>query len=291
MASNATYVDDGGIYNGVPAVDISLLVVSVGVCAFSIYSQFGVLSKTKGQRSFKYLISNTFVWINVLYVVAVVATILRMVLMVSIPSDSAIHPEIYTIVYNWAASLICAVNAIMPLKFIMMTFNPFTRLTGQEDLFTMICVTLAWVVLLVATVVTAAVMGSSSLPTLLSCWRWYFSVVAFVELGALLYFIVYCMRGLNINNFQIQGEIILHNITIFFKQQQYTPLAHHNCGVNTNNVTYNYDIGNDFYLFCSTTFVMRIGIVASLIVKQYTTVLPQEFLKIVHMSIVCITLV
>jgi hypothetical protein len=233
-------------------LDIGFLLLSTAVCIFSIVSQFRGLQPK--QKTLKYLLGNTFVWINTLYVIAVVATILRMVLRLSLPGQ--IRSEITAIVYNWAASLICAINAIMPIKFIRMTFNPFgIKLTGEEDLPIMIAVTGWWVVILLATIIVAVTVGESSLIPALSAWRYYFTAVAFVELFALSWFIVYCITGLkkDISTMKVQG--------------------------------------NNLLLFCVTTFIMRIGIVGSNFCKMYGVAgVTQESLKIIHMSLVCVCL-
>jgi hypothetical protein len=125
----------------------------------------------------KKTLQNSMFWLYSLYIIAIAVTVIRIPVR-SLPGNP-VPPELITIIYNWATSLMVAVSSILPWRFYE-AYRKLARL-NVDALRTVIFFLLIWVVLLVVTIVILAV-DWKTLESVLLVWRIMFTLAAICEI-------------------------------------------------------------------------------------------------------------
>lgn len=163
------------------AVEVPFLFFVTFIVCLTIY-----LDLIKNTRDFFTVqtLQKSKAWLYLLYVVAVLVTILRTVLQVSLIE---VPPELVTIIYNWATTLMVAISIIDPLTFLRPRKTALIRVK-YKSLKTVLILLVVWVVALLVTIVVLAATPNWSLVLLV--WRIGFMLIAAFEIAVLAVFVM-----------------------------------------------------------------------------------------------------
>jgi hypothetical protein len=128
--------------------------------------------------SWSKLKDNVQFWVHILYVVAIIVSLLR------IPLSAYLDPRVITITYNWAASLIICISSIVPIKLLGQKRSLKSMKGGNFP-----AILITGVIFVTAFAITIGLMFSVDLSVLLLIWRIIFCTSASIEILAL----VWCM--------------------------------------------------------------------------------------------------
>lgn len=158
------------------AYSLTIAVASL-VTVVAFYHDFGTINKS----NLKNIANNVLFWVYVLYVVAVILTIFRLIVLAHTDNDE--YRLMFTITYNWAASLIVCVQCIMPMRLLELHRNILNGnvvfAVENNNLRLLLQILGCWVVLLGGTILAYCL--QSSLEMLLLIWRVFFMLNAAVE--------------------------------------------------------------------------------------------------------------
>lgn len=164
------------------ALEIPFLLITTAIVIASFIVDFGKPFKLKNIHESRF-------YMYILYIVAILLTIVRMLSLNLLPSIPKIY---FTIIYNWAASLIVVIGSISPGRIgYAVVFEKYEMLTrkGNKTLRYVTCTVLFYLVLLVATIAAFAfgsnftVSGMNTMaPTVVFAWRIIFMTSVIFEI-------------------------------------------------------------------------------------------------------------
>jgi len=138
-----------------------------------------------GWAGFSAAIQNTLFWVYLLYVVAVLLTVFRSVALSTFLANDQVSRDVFTVAYNWAASLIVCIQCILPMRLLELKRNMYSTVT-DNNLILVLRIILVWALLLALTIILYLV--GVSLRALILAWRCFFMLNVAVEF----YFLFKC---------------------------------------------------------------------------------------------------
>ena len=135
----------------------------------------------------KALLGNFSFWVFCLYIVAIVLATLRLIIrQIPMQPISDIH---FTIVFNWAATLIVMISTLIPLRLITSYQNTGFKHSAVVDWGNVRLATIAVMISAIVLLVTVLALGLNLVPdkTVLTIWRGVFMFSACLEISLLAY--------------------------------------------------------------------------------------------------------